>query len=238
MRIENREFLMEDEVYLIFLSHKAEIKGHVQKLKEGLEVYGVEAFVAHSDIDPGTEWQEEILEALRDMDAFVPILTEGFRDSQWTDQEVGYALARDVPIIPLRVNMDPYGFIGRYQGLTCAWREAPQNIIMALMSDPKMVDSFIQAVAECDSLVNANRLAKVLQGIEELTERQTSRLLTAFEENEQISKSYGFNGMHPSKYGDGLAVLLSGLTDKPFRIREDWQGRIHIEAPLPWVTRW
>ena len=48
---------MPDEPYLIFLSHIAEVKKEVQKLKEGLEKYGVEAFVAHSDINPGTEWE-------------------------------------------------------------------------------------------------------------------------------------------------------------------------------------
>ena len=104
---------MDDETYLIFLSHKVEVKEEVQALKEGLEFYGVEAFVAHADIFPGTEWQKEILDALDHMDAFVPILTEGFRDSEWTDQEVGYAIAADVPIIPLRIDLDPYGFHGQ-----------------------------------------------------------------------------------------------------------------------------
>ena len=117
----------EDQVFLIFLSHKAEVKDKVQVLKEGLEEYGVEAFVADSDIDPGTEWQEEILGALEDMDAFVPVLTEDFSDSPWTDQEVGYAIARGVPIIPLRLGVDPYGFMGKYQGLSCSWEEAPPS---------------------------------------------------------------------------------------------------------------
>ena len=85
---------MDEGGFLIFLSHKAEVKKEVQALKDGLEEYGVEAFLAHSDIFPGTEWQEEILGALEEMDAFVPVLTKGFNDSPWTDQEVGFAISK------------------------------------------------------------------------------------------------------------------------------------------------
>ena len=209
---------MDDEGYLIFLSHKVEVKKEVQALKEGLEFYGVEAFVAHSDIDPGTEWQDEILAALHDMKAFVPILTKGFRDSHWTDQEVGYAVAADVPIIPLRIDLDPYGFMGKYQGLSCDWENAPSEIISALIDDPNLVDAFIDAVSECPDFASANRLSEILPSIEALKEAQISRLVSVFNENEQIRNSYGFNGTNPSNHGEGLPALMSGLTGRDFRL--------------------
>jgi hypothetical protein len=49
------------------------------------------------------------------MDGFVALLTTEFHDSDWTDQEVGYALARRVPIISVRMGRDPYGFLGKFQ---------------------------------------------------------------------------------------------------------------------------
>ena len=141
---------MVDQSYLfIFLSHKDEIKDEVQKLKEGLERYGVNAFVAHSDIPAGTEWQNEILGALEDMDAFVPVLTKDFPDSPWTDQEVGYAIAKGVPIVPIRLGLDPYGFMGKFQALTCEWKDAPKEIITALTLYPSFVNTLIDTVAEC-----------------------------------------------------------------------------------------
>ena len=158
---------MPDEPYLIFLSHKAEVKKQIQTLKKGLEKYGVEAFLAHSDIDPGTEWQEEIVEALESMDAFVPVLTEGFNESQWTDQEVGYAIAREVPIVPLRMGMDPYGFMGKIQALSCAWEDAPKEIIKVLARDSISVDGFVETVSECPDFATANRLSEILPAIEE-----------------------------------------------------------------------
>ena len=46
--------------FRVFLSHKAEIKGKVAGLKEDLKFFGVSSFVAHEDIHPTKEWQDEI----------------------------------------------------------------------------------------------------------------------------------------------------------------------------------
>jgi len=51
------------------------------------------------------------------MDGMIVILHPGFQESKWTDQEVGVAIGRMVPIIPIKVGLDPYGFIGKYQAL-------------------------------------------------------------------------------------------------------------------------
>ena len=231
----NEEPQPDDEVFFIFLSHVTEVKKEVQALKEGLEECGVEAFVAHSDIHPGTEWQEEILEALKDMDAFVPVLTEGFSDSPWTDQEVGYAIASEVPIIPLRLGVDPYGFMGKYQGLSCSWEQAPREIIKALIGKtPLLVDSYIDAVADCSNFDTGNRLAEVLPGIEELTEEQVTRLIEAFNNNPQVGDSFGFNGTQPSAYGEGLVAALIKLTGYEFEL-DNVDGHYVIVESLPWM---
>jgi hypothetical protein len=51
------------------------------------------------------------------MDVLIAILTTGFKDSNWTDQEIGVAIGRDVLIIPIRRDLNPYGFIAKLQGL-------------------------------------------------------------------------------------------------------------------------
>ena len=224
---------MDEESYLVFLSHKVEVKEQVQALKERLEFYGVEAFVAHSDIVPGTEWQDRILAELEDMNAFVPILTEGFHDSQWTDQEVGFAIANEVPIVPLRIGLDPYGFMGKYQGLSCSWSDAPREIISALTHDSKLVDVFVDAVSDCPNFASANRLSEILPSIEELTDAQVSRLVSIFNKHEQIRNSYGFNGTRPSEYGDGLPGFLSDLTGRDVPLREIWEDQYYILPPGP-----
>lgn len=103
--------------FRLFISHLSEHKVKQSQLKKVLKEYGISAFVAHADIEPTKEWMNEIETALFSMDALVAVLTPGFDKSKWTDQEVGVAIGRDILIIPIQKGMDPYGFIGRYQGL-------------------------------------------------------------------------------------------------------------------------
>jgi hypothetical protein len=114
----------DSEGYRVFLSHKAEVKKETATLKERLNLFGVSAFVAHEDIHPTKEWQDEIENALFSMDTFVALMTDGFHDSIWTDQEVGVAFGRGVPIISVKLGKDPYGFIGKFQALSCSWEAA------------------------------------------------------------------------------------------------------------------
>ena len=101
----------------VFISHRAEDKILANDIKNSFENYGVASFVAHEDIEPMTEWLSEIERALFSMDLLVALLTDKFKESNWTDQEIGIAIGREVPVIPARIGRDPYGFIGKYQAL-------------------------------------------------------------------------------------------------------------------------
>lgn len=103
--------------FRLFISHISQIKDKASALQEVLKKYYISAFVAHEDIAPTREWQDEILKALFSMDALIAILTDKFNQSNWTDQEIGVAVGRDVLVIPIRKGLDPYGFIAKYQGL-------------------------------------------------------------------------------------------------------------------------
>lgn len=93
--------------FRLFISHLSENKLSATKLKAALEPLGISAFVAHEDIKPTAEWQDEIERALFSMDALAAILSEGFEKSKWTDQEIGVALGRNVLVLPIRYGIDP-----------------------------------------------------------------------------------------------------------------------------------
>ncbi|BBO89700.1 toll/interleukin-1 receptor domain-containing protein [Desulfosarcina ovata] len=76
--------IWDKKCFRVFLSHKAEVKTETAGLKDKLKLYGISCFVAHEDIDPTREWQNEIENALHTMDSFVALLTDGFHDSLWT----------------------------------------------------------------------------------------------------------------------------------------------------------
>ncbi len=209
-----------DEEYRVFLSHKTEVKKEAATLKEKLKVYGVSAFVAHEDISPIKEWQAEIENALSSMDSLVALLTDKFHDSIWTDQEVGFAFGRGVPIIPVRLGKDPYGFIGKFQAVSCNWDTAAKEVVKILIKSERMVSAYIRAVQNCFNWTNGNILAEILPFIDKLSRQQTSGLLSAFNSNGEVRNSFGFNGKKPQSYGEGLAVHLSRLTGHTYRFSQ------------------
>jgi hypothetical protein len=206
--------------YRVFLSHKTEVKRETADVKAKLQMFGVSSFVAHEDIHPTKAWQDEIESALMSMDAFVALLTDGFHDSLWTDQEVGFAVGRGVPIIAIRLGRDPYGFIGKFQALSCGWDAAPLAIVKLLMTDLKMVEAYVTAVQGCKSFDSGNTLAQVLPAVQSLTAEQASRLVDAYNTNIELRGSFGFNGTKPRLYGDGLQAHLLRTTGRRYEYGE------------------
>lgn len=126
-----------------FISHLSKDSIYAMKLRNELKKYNIDSFVAHEDIKPTEEWQEEIDKALQTMDFFISMHTEGFAESVWCQQEIGYALARAVKIIPIKFDgkEDPKGFIARIQALfksqTKLAPELAKDIVELLKSDEK-----------------------------------------------------------------------------------------------------
>jgi hypothetical protein len=152
------------------------------------------------------------------MDALAAIMTEDFHDSNWTDQEVGFALGRHVPVIPLRLGRNPYGFLARIQALSCNWDNAAERIVNLLITHDGMFDAYLQAIRDCESYDNANLLAEILPSIEELDDDKIAELVDAYNSNSQVSDSYGFNGDRSSTYGSGLVPHLHRLGSQKYEM--------------------
>jgi hypothetical protein len=110
--------------FRLFVSHVSKDKAIAMRLKDCLAPYGVRAFVAHEDIEPTRAWEVEIERALHCMDALVAVHTEGFSKSNWTQQEVGFALGRGVKVISFKMGEDPTGFLAKHQALSRQKRTA------------------------------------------------------------------------------------------------------------------
>jgi hypothetical protein len=208
-----------DDGFRVFLSHKTEVKRETTELKMRLQKFNISSFVAHTDIHPTKAWQDEIESALASMNGFVALMTEDFHNSDWTDQEVGYAFARGIPIIAVRLGKDPYGFIGKFQGLTTTWDRAPYEIVKLFMKQDRMIDSFVESVRNCSSFSHGNTLAKLLPEINHLSEEQVDKLIEAFNSNEQLKGSYGFIGSY--SYGLGIAHYLNIHSRREFNLSKN-----------------
>ncbi len=101
----------------VFMSHTSAHKVPVGEIARELNREAFSCFVAHDAIEPSRQWQDVIELALRTSDVLVAYVTSDFTSSRWTDQEVGWALGREIPVIPVKVDTDPYGFFGAYQAV-------------------------------------------------------------------------------------------------------------------------
>ena len=140
--------------FRLFISHIAKHKDRATRLKDCLVLYAISGFVAHEDIHPTFEWQREIERALYNMDAFLAIHTPGFKDSFWTQQEIGFAVGRGVKIISFKMGEDPTGFISKHQALARRNRTAEQ------------IAQEVDAILASDQLTSAKlHLAKKNNGL-------------------------------------------------------------------------
>lgn len=126
----------EEGSFRLFLSHSSTKKLLVTQIKQELADFGVQTFVAHEDIEPASDWLNEIKRALNTCHAFAALLCEEFPTSKYCDQEVGQAMQRGVFVIPVRLEIDPYGFMAPLQGVH-AFEKSPAEIaqdVFALIS--------------------------------------------------------------------------------------------------------
>jgi hypothetical protein len=155
----------------LFLSHLSASRRKATALKASLDAWGISAFIAHQDIEPTKEWQTEIEAALSTMDVLVALLEPGFRDSAWTDQEVGYALGRNIDAVPLLIGVDPHGFIGKIQGIHVKGKvpgKVGNELVLALVKRPRLRDKLLsglaRALASSDPLPRQEKI-RVLDGV-------------------------------------------------------------------------
>jgi hypothetical protein len=179
----------------LFVSHLYSERQIAGAIKDALAAYGIDAFVAHDSIEPSLEWRDVIEAALRSCDAAVALLHEGFPASKWTDQEVGYLLARRVPALPLIFALDPYGFLDRYQGARCQGMNAVQIaelVVRWLKGTPSTASSFadglVAALENAHSFDHVRRIFPLIEGLPSLSPDQLRRLEAAAHNNVNVQK--------------------------------------------------
>lgn len=86
-----------------------------------------------------------------------------------------------------------------------------------------MRDSYIQSVKNCKCYDDGNTLSEILPFINSLSEIEINNLISAYNENSQISISYGFNGKNARYNGDGLISHLNRWTNRNYRFSRSGQ---------------
>lgn len=192
----------ENEHFRLFLTHIATQKQVARDLKSCLAPYGVDAFVAHADIEPGKEWRAVIESALFSCDALAGLLHSGFRESPWCDQEIGIALGRGIPVVPIQFDFAPYGFFGSVQAVNNGDNQTPttlaHSLVRVLLKQNKTATTLIEAIVlrlcRANSFKQANTLSKLLADeAPPLSRDQAEQLRHAQTHNPELQGAYDFD---------------------------------------------
>ncbi len=202
--------------FKLFISHLAKYKIQATNLKDGLKVYGISGFVAHVDIEPSKEWQNEIEKALHTMDALTAILMEGFKESNWCDQEIGFAVGKDVLIIPIKKELNPYGFIGKYQaiqGNNTTVQEVAKKVFNTIVKNPKtrnkMLTCLTNLISNSTHIETALKQLEILSEISDLPHELLEQMAKQIENNNVLIHSSDFiNKLDVFFNQCGISIIL------------------------------
>lgn len=217
--------------FRLFLSHLASFKVQTSHLQTALRKFAISSFVAHEDIEPTKEWQNEIESGLKTMDALAAILMPGFQESKWCDQEVGVAVGRDILIIPIRKGLDPYGFIGKYQGIQAQGKsigQVAEAIFETLVKSPKTRNKILIALsgAVSNSITEEEAIEKIkiFKALDGVPADILENLKQQVAENKRLTESKEFlaefnsmlNKFNIEKLVLGSSVQEAEWNDIPF----------------------
>lgn len=166
------------------------------------EYGGLNAFVAHEDLKPGTDWKKELTEKISQCDVFVILLTKKFHPARWTEQEVGIAHAFKKTMVPIRFDNTPTtGFMTDYQATKISYpidkgeiRDLVSVIFTYSKGWQRHIDELIEQLRSAGSFVAANAYATTLfEATSKFTPEQVNNIADAYLKNYELRGGWTSN---------------------------------------------
>ena len=181
-----------------FISHSDAAKKYANQLAAELDIHGISSFVAHDAIEPDEDWQDEIELALQSMDVMLAFITDDFFESAWTNQEIGYALARKIPIISIKVGkQDPAGFIrnrqaihGTIHNIEFVALQARNTLKKRLLRSARYRECTLHRFMDARSFKEAGNAFEDVKSLSNITDREVENLVQSFNSNNQLNQCY------------------------------------------------
>ncbi|QLG47810.1 toll/interleukin-1 receptor domain-containing protein [Natrinema halophilum] len=102
----------------VYVSHAPGDLGLVQDLFSTVKNFPFGVHIALEEIESGRS-RKRLEGRLANSDVVVAVLTEDATGNTWIDQEIGYAVAKGIPVLPLRdEEVSRRGFINDVEGVT------------------------------------------------------------------------------------------------------------------------
>lgn len=187
----------------VFISHADENKTQAREVADAIKTHeGINVFVAHEDLEPGTDWKKELTEKINQCDVFIVLLTDKFHIAEWTEQEVGIAHAFKKRMIPIRFDSTlTTGFMTDFQATKISYPLQDHEIknlvdVMVAYSDEgqRRTNELIEQLRSATSFIEANACARILFGAtNKFTQEQINKIAQAYLENYEIRGGFDSN---------------------------------------------
>jgi len=208
-----------------FLSYATVDKAKAGKVKQILEVNNVTTFLFHDDLEVSVDWRQQILAHLDTSSALIAIVTESFANSIWSNQEVGIAIGKRLPVIPLMFggSSELKGFVEMYQGIPVSENNLEHAVKSAIPIIERGVPSSDRRIYEQLDIVlsrlitrwqiykghlpNVKWTPEGIDGIKTSLRKEAEELLTLTSNGSEID--FGFKGQvsHISAQVDRFAYF-------------------------------
>lgn len=205
----------------LFISHRDEFKKEATCLAQMLKAYGISSFVAHDSIEPLEKWQNTIIKALHSMEIMIVFVTDDFFKSCWTNQEIGFALGKNVPIISLKLQQEPpQGFIQETQAIICkldlnadSLKKIFEILSKKLNYEERFRRCLIRNFVEASSFNEAEKTFEQLQSLQTIDNCEAKQIIEGFNYNWQIR---GARDVNPK-----FINFLQNKTGKYYQLKDD-----------------
>ena len=212
----------------LFISHRDLHKARAHEIASALEDFGIVSFVAHDNIAPMSEWRDEIVKALASAEAMLLLLTDDFADSAWTNQEIGFALCRDIPIIPVSVDgAVPPGFLSERQAARFdsvneqSMKELYGLITNAVGAEDRMRESLVRAFVESrDFDETRERFDRLKLVAQQITDEDERMLVDGYNKKSQLNQCFYLGNEYRR-----FEKFLRRLTGKQYIVKK---GRVRV----------
>jgi hypothetical protein len=234
--------VMENDSLRVFLSYSHKDRVIAAAVKKILEADGMDVFLAHEDIEPCAIWIDTIRSSLDGCHVFIPLLTDEFGKSPWTNQELGYCIAKDKIIIPIKVSVDPSGFIHDIQALKLKpgregfihpllgqvgydYDECASEIIEIIRGTASLIEplknGLVNRLSVSKSFAETSRIITGLNRYRDFSRDQINRITAASLVNRQVYCEFSARGFlekflvkYQSEIDGNSRQILEGLIRK------------------------
>lgn len=224
----------------VFLSYREDEEGkeYASALREELAILGINAIMASRSIRPGAVWAQTILEHLEASSALLCIASRGYTDSAWCQQEIGWAIGRNIPALWIRYDSAEHstGFLKSKQELVPSEPLDEAEIARAigawLAAEDKTREetraTLLRALTFSSTYQQTRDIAHVLATLDSLTDDEWQQINDAAASNRQVRDAISYFDRAKSTSGVPVTEWLRRELNKS--TKTEWPLRLPISV--------